>query len=225
MVAGRILVIDDEETLLEACEETLSYHDYAVELQSRAEDGVAAVRRQAFDLVLIDLKMPGMDGLEVLGPIRAIDVQQVAIVMTAFPEISTAVQAVREGAFDYLPKPFEPDQLLIAVERALRQKQLIAENADLRQALGRRSGLDDIVAHSAKMRQVVELVEKVADQDCSVLIEGPLPARTRAKRVCWKWLRAERSSSTRSRPWGLIYRPNCCEYCRSARCAGWAVRS
>ncbi|MDP6699176.1 MAG: sigma 54-interacting transcriptional regulator, partial [Candidatus Latescibacteria bacterium] len=172
MVAGRILVIDDEEALLEACEETLSYHDYAVELQSRAEDGVAAVRRQAFDLVLIDLKMPGMDGLEVLGAIRAIDVQQVAIVMTAFPEISTAVQAVREGAFNYLPKPFEPDQLLIAVERALRQKQLLAENADLRQALGRRSGLDDIVAHSAKMRQVVELVEKVADQDCSVLIEG-----------------------------------------------------
>ena len=172
MVAGRILVIDDEETLLEACEETLSYHDYAVELQSRAEDGVAAVRRQAFDLVLIDLKMPGMDGLQVLGAIRAIDAQQVAIVMTAFTEISTAVQAVREGAFDYLPKPFEPDQLLIAVERALRQKQLLAENADLRQALGRRSGLDDIVAHSAKMRQVVELVEKVADQDCSVLIEG-----------------------------------------------------
>jgi len=113
-----------------------------------------------------------MDGLQVLRTIKAIDAQLVAVVVTAFPEIDTAVQAIREGAFDYLPKPFDPEQLLIVVERSLQQKRLVDENAYLRQALGERSEADDIVAHSAKMRQVMDLVDKVADQDCSVLIEG-----------------------------------------------------
>ncbi|HIG57191.1 MAG TPA: sigma-54-dependent Fis family transcriptional regulator [Candidatus Latescibacteria bacterium] len=172
VVKGKILVIDDEEALLEACEETLSYHGYEVELRNRPEAGIEAVRGHSFDLVLIDLKMPGIDGLQVLRMIKTIDVQLVAVVVTAFPEIDTAVQAIREGAFDYLPKPFDPEQLLIVVERSLQQKRLVDENAYLRQALGERSEADDIVAHSAKMRQVMDLVDKVADQDCSVLIEG-----------------------------------------------------
>lgn len=172
MAKGRILVIDDEEALLEACEETLVYHGYEVEICNRPAAGVEAVRQYRFDLVLIDLKMPGMDGLEVLRIIRDIDAQLVVVMVTAFPEIGTAVQAIRQGAFDYLPKPFDPDQLLIVVERSLQQKRLVDENAYLRQALDQRSELDDIVAHSTKMRQVMDLVDKVADQDCSVLIEG-----------------------------------------------------
>ena len=172
MVGERILIIDDEVALLEACEEVLSYQGYEVQVQSRPEVGIEAVRRDTFDLVLVDLRMPNMNGLEVLNEIKAIDAQLAVVMITGFPEISTAVQAIREGAFDYLPKPFDPDQLLIVVERALRQKLLIDENADLRQALGRRSQVDDIVAESAQMQRVLDLVEKVAGQDSSVLIEG-----------------------------------------------------
>ena len=172
MVGERILIIDDEVALLEACEEVLSYQGYEVQVQSRPEVGIEAVRRDIFDLVLVDLRMPNMNGLEVLHEIKAIDVQLAVVMITGFPEISTAVQAIREGAFDYLPKPFDPDQLLIVVERALRQKLLIDENADLRQALGRRSQVDDIVAESAQIQRVLDLVEKVAGQDSSVLIEG-----------------------------------------------------
>ncbi len=172
MQKERILVIDDEPTLLEACEETLSYHGYDVHLTANARDGVESVRQETFDLVLVDLRMPDTDGLQILREIKSIDENLMMIMITGFPTIATAVEAVREGAFDYLPKPFSPDQLLIVVERALSQKRLTEENLRLRKTLGFRQGFEGMVGKSRAIEQVMDLVEKVAESDTSVVIEG-----------------------------------------------------
>ena len=169
---ARILIVDDEPAMLEACEETLRYHGYDVSLRDTPDGGIAAVREQTFDLMLLDLKMPDKDGLEVLEELRSIDANLVKIMVTAFPTISTAVEAVKQGAFDYLPKPFSPDQLLITVDRALAQKRLTTENEMLRRALKFRRGFDGIVARSAAMEKVMDLVQRLADSDSSILILG-----------------------------------------------------
>ncbi|HJP33655.1 MAG TPA: sigma-54 dependent transcriptional regulator [Candidatus Latescibacteria bacterium] len=169
---GRILVIDDELAMLDACEETLTYHGYEVTLCDGAEDGIAAASRQAFDVVLLDLKMPGKSGLDVLRELQTLDSNVKKVMITAFPTISTAVEAVKEGAFDYLPKPFSPDQLLITMERAIEQKRLSEENQRLRRALGLRSGFEDIIARSPAMMRVLDLVERLTESDSSVVIEG-----------------------------------------------------
>lgn len=136
------------------------------------DGGIAAVQEQTFDLMLLDLKMPGKDGLEVLEELRSIDENLVKVMVTAFPTISTAVEAVKQGAFDYLPKPFSPDQLLITVDRALAQKRLAAENEMLRRALKFRDGFDGIVARSPAMEKLMDLVQRLSDSDSSILILG-----------------------------------------------------
>ncbi len=157
MSKGHVLVIDDEPTLLEACEETLSYHGYDVRLQATARDGVESVRQETFDLVLIDLRMPDTDGLHILREIRSIDENVMTVMITGFPTIATAVEAVKEGAFDYLPKPFTPDQLLIVVDRALSQKRLTEENLLLRKTLRFRRGFAGMVGKSRAMERVEDI--------------------------------------------------------------------
>ena len=172
MSTGRILVIDDETAMLEACQETLSHHGYQVSVCDSADGGVEAVRRESFDVVLVDLRMPGKDGLEVLRELEGIDGSLFKIMVTGFPTISTAVEAVKEGAFDYLPKPFSPDQLLITVERALSQRRLAEENSMLRRTLKARPEFEGIVARSPAMERVMDLVERLAESDSSVVILG-----------------------------------------------------
>ena len=169
---GCILIIDDETAMLEACGETLTYHGYDVRLWDTPEKGIAALSQEAFDLVLIDLKMPGKDGLQTLRELKSIDQNVMAVMITAFPTIPTAVEAVKEGAFDYLSKPFTPDQLLIVVDRALAQKRLTEENILLRRELKFRPGFEGIVAKSHVMQRSMDLVEKIADSESSVVIEG-----------------------------------------------------
>ncbi len=158
--------------MLEACQETLVYHGYDVTVCDRAEEGIAVATRLPFDVILLDLKMPGKDGLETLRELHAIDNTVKKVMITAFPTISTAVEAVHEGAFDYLPKPFSPDQLLITIERAIGQKRLAEENQRLRRALGLRSGFEGVIARSPAMMRVLDLVERLAESDSSVVIEG-----------------------------------------------------
>ncbi len=164
MSKGHVLVIDDEPTLLEACEETLSYHGYDVRLQATARDGVESVRQETFDLVLIDLRMPDTDGLHILREIRSIDENVMTVMITGFPTIATAVEAVKEGAFDYLPKPFTPDQLLIVVDRALSQKRLTEENLLLRKTLRFRRGFAGMVGKSRAMERVISATNENLEQ-------------------------------------------------------------
>ena len=172
MKKGRVLVIDDDPAMLDACAETLVYYGYDVLLREDPRLAITTVQQDTFDLVLLDLKMPGMNGLDLLREIRSLDSKVLAVMITAFPTIATAVEAVREGAFDYLPKPFTPEQLLIVVDRALAQKRLAEENFVLREALRFRPGFEGVVGKSHVMERVMDLVAKVADSDSSVVIEG-----------------------------------------------------
>ena len=172
MKKGRVLVIDDDPAMLDACAETLVYYGYDVLLREDPRLGITTAQNETFDLVLLDLKMPGMNGLDLLREIRSVDSKALAVMITAFPTIATAVEAVREGAFDYLPKPFTPEQLLIVVDRALAQKRLAEENFVLREALRFRPGFEGVVGKSHVMERVMDLVAKVADSDSTVVIEG-----------------------------------------------------
>ncbi len=172
MEKGRVLVVDDEPTILDICQSTLTYRDYEVQVCDRGQKGIDTARQETFDVVLIDLMMYDVGGLDVLREVRSSDAHTVAVMITGQPSIATAVEAIKEGAYDYLPKPFSPDQLLIVVDRALQQKRLAEENLLLRKALEFRPGFEGIVAKSAAMARVIDVVEKVAESDSSVVIEG-----------------------------------------------------
>ena len=171
-MSGRILVIDDEHAMLEACDETLTHHGFDVTTHAVAAEGLECARRESFDVILLDLKMPQIDGLTALRHLEQIDTAAHKVMITAHPTISTAIDAVRAGAFDYLPKPFSPDQLLVTVERAIAQKRLAEENRRLRQALGSDVEVEGIVTCSAPMLGVIDLIKRLTDSEASVVIEG-----------------------------------------------------
>ncbi|MBI3951562.1 MAG: sigma-54-dependent Fis family transcriptional regulator, partial [Acidobacteria bacterium] len=168
----KIFIVDDEEDMLEVCQDTLSPLGVEVETESASTRALERLREKAFDLMIVDLKMPGMDGLQLLKHARELDPEMLVLMITGYPTIETAVEAIKQGAFDYIMKPFAPDQLRVTVERALRQKRLRDENLRLRRQLQLRSAPIEIVSRSAAMQATLELVERVAPTDANVLIVG-----------------------------------------------------
>lgn len=167
-----ILVIDDESDMLENCERVLGREGYCCVALKSAEGLTEILKKESPDLVLTDLKMPGKDGMEVLREVKAAYPDVAVLLFTAFATVETAVAAIKEGAHDYIPKPFSNDQLLIAIDKALRERRLKKENIELRQKLGLLYGLDKIVGTSPKLRGVLELVKKVAPTEANILIVG-----------------------------------------------------
>ncbi len=169
---GTILVVDDEEDMLENCTRILTKLGYEVITEQKPASALARVGRGHLDLILTDLRMPEMDGLELLRAIRRVDVEVPVILMTAFATIETAVEAIKEGAFDYVTKPFSAEQLRVVIERALAQRRLTEENERLREELGGATGFENIIGRSNSMLRVFDLVRKVAKSEASVLIIG-----------------------------------------------------
>ncbi|MBI4669250.1 MAG: sigma-54-dependent Fis family transcriptional regulator [Elusimicrobia bacterium] len=167
-----ILVIDDEIDMLENCRRVISRAGYQCLTLNQPERLAPLLQNSPPHLVLTDLKMPGKDGLEVLREVKEFDAGVPVVLFTAFATVETAVLAIKEGAFDYLAKPFSNDQLLIVIEKALREKRLQEENLRLRQKLGVLYGLEKIIGTSQKLRQVLEVVKKVAPTDANVLVHG-----------------------------------------------------
>ncbi len=167
---ARILVVDDETRMAELIQRELRDHKHSVTTAGEGETALSCLSEQEFDLVLTDLRMPGMDGLELLEKIREKAPRTEVILMTAYASAQTAVQDMKQGAFDYLIKPFEMDELIIMVERIGQQKRLELENAQLRSEIS--GGQPVILGDSQAMRQLMELVDKVAVQDTTVLIQG-----------------------------------------------------
>ena len=168
----RILVIDDDEHMRDACRAILLRAGHDVELASSGSEGLTLVNRWAYDVILLDLRMPDMDGMDVMRQIRSQDPDAVVIVITGHGSINTAVQAMKLGAFDFLPKPFSPDELRGAVDKAQEKRHLVIENAYLKDELRRRVLPTEIVNISTAMARVMEMADRVASTDTTVLLTG-----------------------------------------------------
>jgi two-component system NtrC family response regulator len=168
----KILVIDDDESLRRVLEYNLAQEGYAVLTASSGEQGLDLLKKERADLVVTDVRMPGMDGLQVLEGVRKVDPNVQVIILTAFGTIEMAVEAMKAGAFHYISKPFNRDELKLTIKKALQLKELERENVTLREELKERSGLDAIIAESPPMAQVLELVIRVAPTETTVLILG-----------------------------------------------------
>jgi DNA-binding NtrC family response regulator len=167
-----ILVIDDEETMRDSCQQTLSRDGNRVEVAEDGSMGLAMLERESFDLVILDLKMPGLSGMEVLKKIKEREPEAMVIVITGYATVESAVEAMKKGAYDFIPKPFTPGSLRVIVRRALDRRELALENVLLRGELKASFGLEVIVGKSESMKKVEELVQKVGPTDTTVLITG-----------------------------------------------------
>ncbi|MEE4378304.1 MAG: sigma-54 dependent transcriptional regulator [Candidatus Competibacteraceae bacterium] len=172
MPAGQhaILVIDDEEPMCRMMEAIMTDQGYAVTFFTRSTEAVAAFEPGRYQVVITDVKMPGMDGLEVLQRLKTKEPALPVIVITAHATVEVSIQALRKGAYDMLIKPFEPEELLSRVRNALRQTELLQENLQLKEELGARFGA--IVGNAPKLLAVLEMTRKVAARDIPVLIAG-----------------------------------------------------
>jgi DNA-binding NtrC family response regulator len=169
---GSILVVDDEEIVRDSLARWLEEDGYQV---STAPDGRAALAKlaeQAYAILLVDLKMPGIDGIQVLAEARTRQPDAAVIIMTAYATVDTAVQAMKQGAYDYLVKPFEPEELSLMVGKLTNQQALRRENLLLRKALKRQFAFKDLLSKSPKMEAVFELARTAAKSQSTVLILG-----------------------------------------------------
>ncbi|HWN67332.1 MAG TPA: sigma-54 dependent transcriptional regulator, partial [Haliangium sp.] len=169
---SRILVVDDEANARTALAELLREEGYDVETAADAFKAMGKIDTFAPHLVLTDLKMPGMDGIELMKKIRATEKDCAVIVMTAFGAVESAVEAMRAGAVDYLTKPINFDELLIMTERALEQERLRMEAHEMRARLAERFSAGNIVGNSPPMQQIFKVIKQVAPSRASVMITG-----------------------------------------------------
>jgi DNA-binding NtrC family response regulator len=167
-----ILIVDDEQVVRESLVHWFTEDGYEVEAADSASAALAKLAGQEFDLVIADIRMPGMDGIELLEKIRAEQMDTAVIVMTGYASVETAVRALKHGAFDYITKPFDPDDLSVVARNALEQHRLRRENRLLRQQISEDQALTDLIGQSEAMRKVREQIETVAGVDSTVLIEG-----------------------------------------------------
>ncbi|MGB8657290.1 MAG: sigma-54 dependent transcriptional regulator [Candidatus Zixiibacteriota bacterium] len=167
-----ILVIEDKDSMREMLSKTLEAEGYEVETARDGEGGLEKAREKKYDLVLSDLKLPQIDGIEVLSSLKQMDADVSVILMTAYGTIEKAVEAIKEGAFDFLTKPFDTDHLTVMIKRALENRRLVAENVLLRQELGHNLGYAEIIGKCEKMQEVSRLIQKVAPSDTTVLLLG-----------------------------------------------------
>ena len=168
----RILIVDDEASVRSSLEGWFREDGFLVETAEDGPAGLRAMERGPFDIVLLDLKMPGMDGIAVQKRIREIDPEATIIILTAYASVETAVAALKLGAYDYVTKPVDPDDLSNLIRNALRTRALAEENVRLKEKVSELTQAEPILAASAKMQHVLEMVRTVADTDSSVVIRG-----------------------------------------------------
>jgi two-component system response regulator AtoC len=167
-----ILIVDDDEITCNLLEEVLSKEGYGVDKALNGREAIDKGEKKAYDVVLTDIRMTDVDGMEVLRAYRQKSPDTIIIMMTAFGSIETAIQAIKEGAYDYVSKPFKLDEIKLTIRRSLEQKRLLQENILYRQELITKYKLENIVGRSPQMLQVYKTVARVAESRSTVLITG-----------------------------------------------------
>jgi DNA-binding NtrC family response regulator len=167
-----ILIVDDEESVRDSLYNWFIEDDYQVQCAEDANQALSVLENENFDIILADIKMPGMDGMEMLRRIKSIRQDAIIIIMTAFATVDTAVQALKDGAFDYVTKPFDPDDLSHLIRNAARQITLAEENSLLKERVVSLENVEDMVGKSEAMKKVLREIESVASSNASVIITG-----------------------------------------------------
>ncbi|MCH7878540.1 MAG: sigma-54-dependent Fis family transcriptional regulator, partial [candidate division Zixibacteria bacterium] len=167
-----ILIVDDEESLRSFMEIMLKKEGYAVSLSASGAEALAEIERAKYDLVVTDLMMPEMTGIELLGKVKAQENAPEFIVMTAFGSVGSAIEAMKLGAAEYIIKPFNVDEIKLVISRTLDKGNLVRENSALKKELGRDVAFDSIVGVSDSMQRAIKLAQQVSQSDATVMIRG-----------------------------------------------------
>jgi len=171
--SGSVLIVDDEEVMREILEALLVREGYRVKVASSGEEGLELARGTSFDAAIVDVMMPGIDGITTLEELKKIDEDLPIVMVTAFASVETAISAMKRGAFDYITKPFKNDEVIVVVRNAVERRQLVAENAALRQSLqAQAQKFSGIIGRSPRMRQVFNLIMQAAPSRSTILITG-----------------------------------------------------
>jgi len=179
MNKSKILIVDDEEIIRDSLAEWMTDAGYEATVAPDGKEALAIIRKnedgpeeEQFDVVLADLKMPEMDGMELMRHIKEINPNLAVIIMTAFGTIASAIESIKSGAYDFLEKPFCPERVEVIIKNALSHHNIIKENIALRKELGKKVQFDEIIGKSHKMQQVFELIRTVAKSNATILILG-----------------------------------------------------
>jgi DNA-binding NtrC family response regulator len=167
-----ILIVDDEESVRDSLYNWFIEDGYRVACAEDAKKAFVLLENDLFDIILADIKMPGMDGLEMLRRIKAIKPESIVIIMTAFATVDTAVKALKDGAYDYVTKPFDPDDLTHLIRNATREISLADENENLKKKVITLENVEDLIGNSETMKDMLREVESVAQTNSSVIITG-----------------------------------------------------
>ena len=169
---ARILIVDDEEIVVRSCQRILAGTGYRIDTASDGWEALRRVDEQDYDVVILDIMMPKIDGMEVLQHVKERHPETDVIMITGLSQIQTAVKSMKLGAFDYLSKPFDPDELQHVVARALERQRLVRENRDLKREVGSKYRFENIIGSSPAMQRVFQLIAKCAPTNTTVLVTG-----------------------------------------------------
>ncbi len=169
---SRIIVIDDEEGMCKLLREILKDAGYSVTTHTSAERALRQIAEESYDIAIVDIKMPGMDGIEFLKKAKELRNTPDIIMITAYGSIENAVEAIKFGAYDYITKPFQSEEITVAVEKIFERRKLINENIRLRREIEKMTGRESMIAQSSIMRDIVTFAKKVANSDLGVLVTG-----------------------------------------------------
>lgn len=172
MALSKILVVDDEESIREFFQIMLKREGYEVFTAANGKEGLEHLKKNPVDLIISDIQMPELSGLELLSKVREIDPEMVVMMITAFGSTEIAVEAMKRGAYDYIQKPFKIDEVKIIIRQALEKRSLKLENHQLKKELGTKYAFDNIIGGASPMIKIYELVKRVANTKSSVLISG-----------------------------------------------------